>query len=202
MDVENSSELSGRARVLEVLIEHGPSTLRDLERITGLHASTLREHLAGLETQVTRVRRPKPGRGRPAWAYAARPNAHVELARVLADALASGALDAAEAARISGHGWGERVLAQLGPDPTSSEWERLLLALEHAGFAPHGRKPKAVIDLGSCPILELARRHTDIVCNAHLGLVEGVTGRVGSAEIQPFVTPSRCVVRLLEEPEG
>lgn len=202
MGVEKSAEVGGRARVLEVLVEHGPATLRDLEELTGLHASTLREHLAGLAGQVTRVRRPTPGRGRPAWAYAARSEAHIELARVLADALASGSGDPAEAARVSGRGWGERVLAQLGPDPTGNEWERLVLALEHAGFAPHGRRPKAVIDLGACPVVELARRHTDIVCNAHLGLVEGVTGRDGSADIQPFVGPSRCIVRLLEEPDA
>lgn len=194
--------MSGRARVLEALAQHGPATLRDLERLTGLHPNTLREHLGALEGRVTRVRRPSRGPGRPAWAYAARPDAHAELASVLADALATGGADAADAARVSGRAWGERVLAQLGPDPTSSEWERLVLALEHAGFEPRGREPEARIDLTWCPIVELARRHTDIVCSAHVGLVEGVTGRAGSAEIRPFVTPSRCIVRLLSEPAG
>jgi predicted ArsR family transcriptional regulator len=51
-----------------------------------------------------------------------------------------------------------------------------------------------------CPFLELARRHPDVVCPIHLGLMRGALAELGGAltatSLEPFRTESLCVAHL------
>ena len=70
--------------------------------------------------------------------------------------------------------------------------------LRRTGFAPE-KGADGLILLRHCPFGPLAREHTDVVCGAHLGLIQGTLDRVspGSrAELIPFAEPGICVTRL------
>jgi hypothetical protein len=65
--------------------------------------------------------------------------------------------------------------------------------------APSG--PTDEIVLRSCPLLESAREHPEVVCQVHRGLVEGVLGRDGDGsdgradvrvELDPWGRPEGC----------
>ena len=84
--------------------------------------------------------------------------------------------------------------------------------LEEWGYAvgpdrrpPPGRgadvPPDAVeFTVGACPFEDLARAHPQVVCAVHRGLMEGALDGleqgVVRVELEPFVTPTTCRVRL------
>jgi predicted ArsR family transcriptional regulator len=190
-------------RVLGVLAAAGrPLSLAEVEESTGLHRNTVRGHLDALVAaeRVTRVRRHTGARGRPAWAYWARVPEYAALAQTLAEALENpGGERPGEAAVRSGRSWGRRVRTQLeeddrDTDAAARDRARLLLALEHTGFAPEADGDR--IRLTRCPLLDAARSHGEVVCGAHLGLIEGVLGRAGSADLEPFAERDACLVHL------
>lgn len=191
---------SSQARVLGVLRDEGrPTTLAELAVRTGLHANTLRGHLDALVRggRVSRIAVRHGGRGRPAWAYLARESEYAALAFALAEGLDSSPDSPAESAPTrGGRAWGERLRAQLAPEGEGAELsprDRLLLALEHTGFAPEADGKD--VRLHACPLLDAARSHPGVVCAAHLGLVEGVLGQTG-ARLQPHPETLGCVVTL------
>ena len=51
-----------------------------------------------------------------------------------------------------------------------------------------------------CPFLELARRHEEVVCPIHLGLMRGALSELGArttaTKLEPFVRPELCVAHL------
>lgn len=205
MEIDPAPLTPAQQRVLGVLAEaEHPLTLVEVMERTGLHRNTLRGHLDVLlaARRVTRVRRPTGGRGRPAWAYLARLPEYAALADALAAALEqTGEPRSApgEAAAQGGRAWGRRVRAQLEVEPEADESPesaraRLLLALEHTGFAPE--LDGETIRLTQCPLLDAARSHGEVVCGAHLGLIEGVLGDAGSAELTPFAEPGACHVTV------
>ncbi len=190
-------------RVLGVLAAaEKPLTLTEVMERTGLHRNTLRGHLDGLVAaeRVTRIRRHTGSRGRPAWAYLARVPEYAALASALARALEQGTGDQspADSAVRGGREWGRRIGDQLeGASDASDETgdpdrARLLLALEHTGFGPE--LDGDTIRLTTCPLLDAARNHREVVCGAHLGLIEGVLGR--HADLIPFAEPGACHVDL------
>lgn len=186
---------SSQGRLLEVLQQAaGPMTLADLEAATGLHPNTLRGHLRALVEQqhVSRVTVPRGGRGRPAWGYLARESEYAALALALAEGLDLGT-DGEPPAMAGGRAWGARLRERLAPGDDVAPRDRVLLALEHTGFAP--QVDDGAIRLTACPLLDAARAHPDVVCRAHLGLVEGVLGRSG-ARLVPRPETLGCRVVL------
>lgn len=192
--------------------EH-PLGARELAERAGLHQTTVRAHLdvlieAGLVESAPEER---GTRGRPRLLYRALPVGQTPhtpgdyglLAHVLASQLAGMAADPAEQARAAGLAWGRYLVERPPPfaTVTADEARATLVELFGAlGFDP------AIDDGGErllcrrCPYQEVARRHPDVVCSLHLGLMQGALEALGSplaAEgLDPWVEPSLCVARL------
>jgi len=205
--------LSGSRRaVLDLLHERSrPTTLNDLVELTGLHENTLRGHLEGLAAQrlVRRERAVPHGRGRPAWQWSVEPagaSEYAGLAGALAATLSRTSTDPAGDARAAGQEWGHTLAADRRPSrPGTGEVtapEATMRLLEDLGFAPDG--PTERVRLTRCPLLEAARRHPEVVCRVHEGLVEGALAAYGddttTVELQPFAEPGACLLFLREAP--
>jgi predicted ArsR family transcriptional regulator len=186
---------ASQGRLLAVLQgATGPMTLADLEAATGLHPNTLRGHLDALTQhgRVSRVPMPPTGRGRPAWGYLAREPEYASLALALAEGL-DDATEGEPPAMAGGRAWGQRLRDRVAPGDEVEPRERVLLALQHTGFAPEA--DGSTIRLTACPLLDAARAHPDVVCRVHLGLVEGVLGQPG-ARLVPRPDTLGCRVDL------
>jgi predicted ArsR family transcriptional regulator len=72
--------------------------------------------------------------------------------------------------------------------------------LGDSGFAPEVSADGTSINLHRCPFRELAVTHQDVVCGAHLGIIQGALddlgGMVSATRLIPFVTPGLCVTTL------
>jgi predicted ArsR family transcriptional regulator len=205
-----------RARILREVADRGPLDVARVAGLVGLHVNTARTHLTALAEAglVDTERVSGPGPGRPRLLYRSTESAQSELRhyRLLAEILTGlvaqagpGAIPGLEAA---GETWGHHLvdspppLAEVGEEEAL---ERLLDLLTRGGFAP--RPERAPGDSGAvrilmrpCPFLELARRHRDVVCPVHLGLVRGALAELGGAltatTLEPFVTPELCVATV------
>jgi predicted ArsR family transcriptional regulator len=201
-----------RQRVLEMLAgEPAPLTAQQLATTLALHVTTVRFHLEHLEQAglVVRETRHAGRRGRPSAHYRAvdadPAQAREEMIDALADALAGGAFrapgtrsagwSAADESRAAGRRWAEQL-----PAPAGEPREAIVEAFTRLGFDP---EPDGdVVRLRSCPFREAARRHPQVVCQVHRGLVEGIAARTGpgtpvDVELAPFVEPDACLVRLV-----
>jgi predicted ArsR family transcriptional regulator len=202
-----------RAKILAELAEDGPLDTRELARRVGLHVNTVRAHLAslldaGLGASGTVAR---GGRGRPRLVYRAIGGDPSEggrhyrlLAEILTALVARFGPDATEQLEDIGAAWGRYMIESPPPFATVSDEEavdRLLELLGDAGFEPVlDAEDRLRILMRPCPFLELARRHQDVVCPIHLGLMRGALAELGATttatELQPFVRPDLCVAKL------
>lgn len=93
--------------------------------------------------------------------------------------------------------WGYAVGPDHGPPAAGSA-----AGVPSAEFPPDAAFPPDVVEftVGSCPFEDLARVHPQVVCAVHRGLMEGALDglRQGpvDVELEPFVTPTACRVRL------
>jgi predicted ArsR family transcriptional regulator len=202
-----------RARLLAELSDEGPLDTRELARRVGLHVNTVRAHLnvlldAGLVASGTAAR---GGRGRPRLVFRALGGEPSEagrryrlLAEILTALVARFGPDATEQLEDIGAAWGRYMIESPPPFATVSDEEavdRLLELLGDAGFEPVlDAEDRLRILMRPCPFLELARRHQDVVCPIHLGLMRGALAELGATttatELQPFVRPDLCVAKL------
>lgn len=187
------------------------TTAASLAEATGLHPSTVREHLdrlteAGL---LTRERRASGSPGRPAWRYRAAPQRHAPpadgpyraLAAALIGHLARSEDDPHGAGVRAGRDWGRALAASLG---RQAPMEGLVSVLDMLGFAPRVADRTAtggaVLHLRACPYLDLAKGSPDVVCGVHLGVIGGAMGALGApgtdADLEPFAASGACVVRV------
>ena len=74
----------------------------------------------------------------------------------------------------------------------------VLRMLRASGFAPELSPDGSEILLHHCPFLELAVDQPEVVCGAHLGLIQGALEGTGVAatRILPFAQPHVCVTEL------
>jgi predicted ArsR family transcriptional regulator len=188
----------------------GPVGVAELTDLLGLNHNAIRQHLAVLmdaELVVEEVearRRP----GRPRHLYRLNPEArgtwgtegpYELLASLLSEALRSG-----EDPRTIGRRAGRRRAQNLRPVPDS------LAALEEdlraSGFRPKrsvaGGGDGCCFVLGRCPFSEVASTDPDIVCQLHLGMVEGLVEEMGEhAEVDLVAEdPHRAGCRIALRP--
>ncbi|MCB5292047.1 hypothetical protein BJQ90_01478 [Arthrobacter sp. SO3] len=195
-----------RRRVLDAVAgSSGPLEAQAIASVLELHVSTVRFHLDLLE-EARLVQRESGGdrrRGRPRVLYTAVLEAErdegsrEQLIEVLAGALARSDADQGRSSAINaGRDWARGLLAE-----RSDSVDRrsvLLEVLDGLGFDP---SPDGdAIELRWCPFRHAARRHPQVVCSVHLGLVQQLLGGDGDAppdvHLLPFVQPSLCVITL------
>lgn len=201
-----------RRRLLAILRGASePLDAQELARVTGQHVTTVRFHLDVLtrESLVRQFQQPPRGRGRPRIGYTAvqRSVGYQELAQVLADQLGSDPRRRSEAAISAGRAWGSKLEAADQPIETLEDAKDLTVTLmSELGFAPERdqageTEQSALIRMTACPLRELARTHSEVVCGVHLGLMREALDRNGGREsvnvrLHPFVEPELCVARL------
>lgn len=220
--IAETSEHTRRAQVLKIVREAGtPLSAAEIAGRAGVHVNTARFHLDALANQdavVQTLARPS-GPGRPRAVYAPRPGmdragarSYRLLAQILLSYMSSAGPDAGEAAAQAGRAWGGFLAGP--PEPfrpvTGAEAvSRLTAFLTDLGFAPElepgaGGWLPAVIRLRHCPFLELAEKYGQLVCQVHLGLMQGalagLRAPVTATSLEPFAAPDGCLAHL--EPAG
>jgi predicted ArsR family transcriptional regulator len=188
-----------------------PLSIGELAEGTGLHANTVRFHLAVLveEGHIERAPEATGARGRPRLLYRARPGSirgprsYRVLAGVLAD-LARHLGGGGPAAVEAGRSWGRRLLAGTAPLDAAEAVARMSQMLDDVGFLPtvHGDPagPGGEVHLHHCPFREVAEGAEDVVCALHLGLMQGalqeLQAPVTATSLEPFVRPDLCVAQV------
>ena len=189
-----------------------PLSVSDVAELTGLHINTARFHLDALVSDglAERSAEERDIPGRPRILYAARgqlpgPRSYKLLAEMLTGLVAS--LADRPAATEAGRAWGRHLVERAAPSQRVDAEEatvRLNRVLDAIGFQPEIRRGKTKTDieirLHHCPFREVAERHTDVVCEIHLGLMQGalleLQAPVEATALEPFVSPNLCVARL------
>jgi predicted ArsR family transcriptional regulator len=201
--------------VLSLLRDVGePITATDAARRLGLHANTVRFHLETLEESglVTRQPEERSGPGRPRLLYSATPagsaaegRSYRFLAEVLTGFLAEKVARPAKAAEEAGQAWGRFLTEPPAPYEKVAEpaaLSALVDNLDQIGFVtrPVDDEDGLRLEVSHCPFLEVAEKHSDVVCSVHLGLMKGMLSElrapVSAKRLEPMVEPSRCIARL------
>jgi predicted ArsR family transcriptional regulator len=203
-----------RAHVFDLLRAAGsPVGVQEIADRAGLHPNTARFHLDALVEAGLAARAPKERTtpGRPSMAYRAVEGGgpggrrYRLLAEMLTGLIAAVMAKPGEAAVEAGREWGRYLTEQPPPYQglgAGEAVERLTATLEEVGFAP-----EAVADgtryqlrLRQCPFREVAENHQDVVCQLHLGLMQGALAQmrapVTADRLEPFAEPSLCIAHL------
>jgi predicted ArsR family transcriptional regulator len=200
-----------RARLLEHLrASDRPLSADELARELDLHPNTIRAHLLVLEeiqlVVSTSLHEGRPGR--PRRVFSAVPEEAEIEHTLLASALASSLEPLPDGARIAsdaGRSWGRVLVERLEPGRSPDEdacVERVATLLRRRGFAPQ-REPDGVV-MHRCPFDDLAHAYPRAVCSFHGGLIDGALEELGAPVeldgLEPWVTPTTCVARLVRRP--
>lgn len=185
-----------------------PMRIADLTQQLGLHANTVRFHLAALVArgQVEQVVAQPQSPGRPPQLFRipsrmdpTGPRQYRLLAEVLVDALAASPAPEEQAAD-AGRAWGRRQAQGTPANSDAGSLSRLITLLDEVGFAPELRAQQSQIALRHCPFLELTERRTDVICAIHLGFMQGAMDEWDAPatvdQLTPFAEPDRCLAHL------
>jgi predicted ArsR family transcriptional regulator len=203
---------ASRKDVIEKLRSaHGPLSVAQLAKRTGLHINTARFHLDGLVCDGLARRKVEQSgtRGRPRILYISRdsvgPRSFGLLAQLLTTLVTS--LDgASEAILAIGRSWGGNLINEISPEPPVDLDEALVrfsALLEAIGFAPEIVKTsprKVEVRLHHCPFREVAELNAEVICKLHLGLMQGALSQlhapVEALPLHPFVRQNLCTSTL------
>lgn len=202
-----------------------PVTVQALADQLGQHPNTVREHLDALvaDGRIERIRRAPSGRGRPAWLYRSTSSGgdaatdddlmsgpiggdgqeYIALAVALIDQVSASSPDPRAMAREAGERWGRTLVErQVGADRATSDdpADRVVEMLRELRFAPQATDDPKTMRLTTCPFLDAAKRHPEVVCQVHLGIVRGAMSRLGAdpdrADLTAFAEPGACLLNL------
>lgn len=221
-----------RARVLEyVQARPDGASIDEVAAAEEHHPNTVRAHLDALVELglLLRTRTPGPGRGRPAWRYRGNaahrePDSRVREYAALVGALAAHieahSRDPQSEARAAGERWGHDLIAADGPDapdgiaadPAASRsrpaaaHRRVVRMLEDLSFGPRPDRSGSAVVLTTCPILDAAVAHPQVVCAVHEGMVAGALTTLGAPSegvaLHPFALPDGCLLTLTATPQA
>lgn len=215
LDARGETGLSqARQRVLDAVVDSDEAlTATEVATILDLHPNTVREHLDALceSGLAEREAEPSAGRGRPAYRYAATPRPAVRmveyetLAGVLVEHVAKTAADVEATADGIGRSWGTTLVrdadtaSETGADGATARKDMVEL-LDELGFSPEADEEYRSIALRTCPVLDLAKEHEDVVCQIHHGLVSGLMNALSTDEheivLDAFSEPGACRLRV------
>ena len=207
---------ASRLAVLELLRSRAqPLGVGEVAQHVGLHQNTVRFHLDLLVESGYAIRRSEAphGPGRPRVVYEATAATDGErnyrlLAEVLAQHIVTTSARPAEAAANAGRTWAGMTQAQrhaagaTGPAPISAEAAitAVVRMLGDIGFAPEVSSDATAINLRRCPFRELAENNPEVVCGAHLGMIQGALAEMGApvtaTRLLPMVQPDLCIATL------
>jgi predicted ArsR family transcriptional regulator len=203
------SDSSGR-RVLDLLDGAArPLTVTEIVSGTGLHANTVRSHLALLADmgRVEAVPEERTRPGRPKLLYKAVPHGEpTDPYRVLAAELAAGLADG-EPGTSPGVAAGRRLArnqrAKVAPDGTEvTPADSITMAvegLEVLGFETTTDPLGDRLYLSTCPFADLAREDRSI-CRLHHEMLNGFFGELDSGvtvrRLDIFIRDDLCVAHL------
>ena len=188
-----------------------PLSVAEVAEAIELHVNTARFHLDGLvdDGLASRATEPRETPGRPRILYASEgpspgPRSFGLLAEMLTG-LVSSLEESGPAAVELGKAWGRHLVERAAPSHQVDAPEavaRLNRLLDAVGFQPEAHATGGGIELRlrHCPFLEVAQKHTDVVCAIHLGLMQGALDELdaplAATSLDPFVTPQMCVAHL------
>lgn len=190
-----------RSRVLGAVLEHGPVSAADLGEMLELTPAAVRRHLDALEqgriVEVTMVRRPTGGAGRPARRYVVAPEGHAKLGddylEIATDALETirrvAGQDAVRAfiqERVDRLESAYRPEVEAAGDDVAARLPVLVRLLSQDGFAAStnevavGRgEARTIVSAqlcqGHCPVRELAARYPQF-CELETALIARLLG--------------------------
>lgn len=187
---DQKSEATTRSKVLGAVLEHGPVSARDLGKRLDLTPAAIRRHLDALERErfieVTMVRRPGSGAGRPARRYVVAPEGHERLGNdylsIAADALdtirdlgGQQALQTFVQQQFDHMERRYRPTIEAAGDDVSERLDVLARLLSADGYAASANTVKvgsarrrvlsAQLCQGHCPVQEIATKHPEF-CEA------------------------------------
>jgi predicted ArsR family transcriptional regulator len=208
---------ASRMAVLELLRSRAqPLGVGEVAHQILLHQNTVRSHLDLLVESGYAVRRTEaprgPGRPRVVYEATAAPEGERNyrlLAEMLAQHLVASSERPGEAAINAGRSWagltgqtqdGRTDVAAAPPISGEDAVTAVVRMLGDIGFAPEVSKDGTAINLHRCPFRELAESYPEVVCGAHMGMVQGALAELGSpvsaTRLLPFVQPDLCIITL------
>ena len=207
---------TSRMAVLELLRSRAqPLGVGEVAQRVGLHQNTVRAHLDLLVDCGYAIRRTEsprgPGRPRVVYEATAAPDGERNyrlLAKMLAQHLLATSERPGEDAVKAGCSWaGLTDRRQHSGDgtaatPVSEEVAigTVVRMLGDIGFAPELSADGTFINLHRCPFRELAESNPEVVCGAHLGMIQGALADLGApvsaTRLLSFVRPDLCIATL------
>lgn len=196
-----------RQDVLDLVVDaDGGMTVAEVAKATGAHPNTVREHLEALvhSGYLARAQLPAVGRGRPPMIYRALPGARPAGPeyRILADLLIEHLREHAPESEVrAAHSCavGEDWVRQRRAGTASVVFDAPGAVPNPTAMPLRSGPDGLTLRFERCPVLDLARRHPEVVCSVHLGLLRGALGGtldVDAIELQPFAEPGACILRL------
>ena len=208
---------TSRMAVLELLRSRAqPLGVGEVAQRVGLHQNTVRSHLDLLVDSGFAIRRTElprgPGRPRVVYEATAAPEGERNyqlLAEMLAQHLLATSESPGEDAANAGRTWAgltdRRQRARDGTVAVTSVSEEMAIGtvvrmLGDIGFAPELSADGTFINLHRCPFRELAESNPQVVCGAHLGMIQGALADLGApvsvTRLLSFVQPNLCIATL------
>ena len=189
-----------RVRILHLVQTRSHRTIGELCEATGLHANTVREHLQRLIEGgyvIPSIER-RTTRGRPRTLYTAAtgaPDASSPFAREKVTAAARRGDLMRRLLRTEESALGREATYQL---------DALVEHLEESGFEPVVDERELTIELTPCPHAASQPVHRPVLCQVHLGLMQGVLaearGPLVAAGVREAARPEECTVQLVTAP--
>lgn len=197
-------------------------TLDVVAQHLGGHPNTSRQQLSALAdegmVEVASFPTGRPGRrpqgfrltprGRAALAEHDQVDEYRDLVGAFATYLVAQDQDSApEHARAIGQIWGNQQAEHLtaaDAQPGQAPIDGLIEVLDMLGFSPTrtATADGEALTLSSCPLLDLAVQHPQVICEMHEGMVDAVMRNLGSregVELLPMADPTGCRIQMRPE---